>query len=139
MEPKVTSSQAIQEFAKLLVQEVRDRAIRSCDTGREGVGSTPSAQRWRKLLGQDGKTAMSALIPDCVDSTLFHLLDAIDNGVMKLQFVASDGTTVDLESAGEGEMDGWYIGEDGWRDWYSNERCSSWLDPESSPTVPRKT
>ena len=90
-------------------------------------------------MEQDSSAAVDAFIPDCVDSTLFELLDAIDNGRIKLQFVASDGTVVDLEAAGEGEMDGWYLGEDGWRDWYSNERRSNWMDPKSLPTLPNRS
>jgi hypothetical protein len=40
------------------------------------------------------------LVPDIVDSTLFCLLHAIDDGLLKLSFTASNGRTVDLSAEG---------------------------------------
>jgi len=64
------------------------------------------------------------LIPDCVDAALFFLLNAIDQGVLRLQFTAADGKVVDLTSAGDGELAGWYSGEGGWRSRFSAERIA---------------
>lgn len=62
------------------------------------------------------------IIPDIVDNTVFHLLDAIDNGLLRLVFTDSSGRVVDLMKNGLSEMAGWYMGTGGWRAQYSQER-----------------
>ena len=55
---------------------------------------------------RDGQPADLAdeIIPDCVDETLFYLLNAIDQGLLKLSFTTSSGKTVGLTEVGESEM-----------------------------------
>ena len=65
---------------------------------------------------------MGIVVPDTVDDTIFHLLDAIDNGLLNLSFTAANGKKVDLPTDGLGELAGWYIGTGGWRALYSQER-----------------
>jgi hypothetical protein len=62
------------------------------------------------------------VIPDVVDNTLFYLMNAIDNGIIPLRYKTDKGKTVDLSSVGEGEMAGWYVGDDSWREKFSKER-----------------
>jgi hypothetical protein len=74
----------IEEFARLLVREVRDKAIANCDMLLESNGNSPPAKRWREKINGTSKELGSTMIPDCVDQTLFYLLHAIDTGVLRL-------------------------------------------------------
>lgn len=115
-------SRSIEEFAKRLVAEVRDEAIRECDSLLLPTSRSPVSERWRRVSeGPSGPPARE-IIPDCVDRTLMLLLDAIDEGRLRLQFVDADGNVVDLVNEGHGEMMGWYGGSPSWRSMYSKER-----------------
>jgi hypothetical protein len=132
----------IEEFGNLLVWHVRDAAIRSGDRMLDRNAHNPVAHRWRKALSarKPGEIA-AVVIPDCVDETIFYLLQAVDQGLLRICFV-SDGDTVDLAEEGHGELSGWYMGSDGWRSRYTHERYSDdvedlgepWRD--SSPSCP---
>ena len=113
----------IEEFAKTLVQQVRDAAIKSCDGALRPNAAYPVAKRWTEA-GDGGNLQLIAgvVIPDAVDETVFHLLRAIDQGLLKLSFTASNGKEVDLAADGLGELSGWYMGSGGWRALYSKER-----------------
>jgi hypothetical protein len=113
----------IEEFARILVQRVRDEAIQSSDRElRPGAGS-PVAKRWKEAACDGRPEALaSMLIPDIVDDTIFYLLQAIDQGLLQLSFVAWNGKRVDLTTEGLGEMSGWYMGSGGWRAMYTKER-----------------
>ncbi|GFO55462.1 hypothetical protein GMSM_24690 [Geomonas sp. Red276] len=113
----------IEEFAKKLVVEVRDAAIQSSDRELQPNAGSPVAIRWKEsaIDGQIEAIAKT-LIPDIVDDTIFYLLQAIDQGLLKLSFTDSNGKTIDLEKDGFGELSGWYMGSDGWRKMYSKER-----------------
>jgi hypothetical protein len=113
----------IEEFAKLLIREVRDEAIRSCDRKLRQDAKGHVAKRWKDLpRGADPETVASVIIPDIVDAAISQLLRAIDDGVVKLSFTPSDAERVDLNEAGLGELTGWYMGIPGWRSAYSEER-----------------
>lgn len=115
----------IEEFAKLLMQHVRDSAISSCDMLLDPDCNSVDAERWRKYqqLGPVDDL-LREVIPDCVDTALFYLLNAIDEGVLPISFKASSGKVIDLVEAGESEMAGWGAmgGADGWRARFSKER-----------------
>jgi hypothetical protein len=113
----------IEEFAKILVKQVRDSAIRDCDRKLRQDARGPVAKRWKELA-QNGKLEAVAdvLIPDIVDDTVFQLLRAIDQGHLKLSFSASNGERVDLTEDGLAELGGWYMGVPGWHSMYSEER-----------------
>jgi hypothetical protein len=115
-----------EEFAKLLVQQVRDAAIRSSDnTFRE---DHVIARRWKEAAASGlPETLASTMIPDIVDSTIAHLLRAIDQEQLRLSFTASNGVTIDLTTVAKnfGELGGWYRGGGGWCEKYSSER---WID-----------
>jgi len=114
-----------EEFAKLLMENVRDRAIASCDMLRNPGCNSVDAKRWRQLQ-QTGQTdeLLCAAIPDCVDTVLFYLLNAIDEGRLQLFFKSSSGKMVDLVELGASEMAGWSAmgGTEGWRARFSKAR-----------------
>lgn len=113
----------IEQFAKVLITQVRDRAIQSCDSDLTTQSNGPIALRWRnKLNSGSSQELASEMVPDCIDETLFYLLNAIDSGALRLSFVATDGSVVDLTSEGLGELAGWYMGTEMWRAKYSKER-----------------
>lgn len=113
----------LREFAKRLIQTVRDVAIQNCDACLNPESHSPVAKRWR-AHDQDGTTAavIHRVIPDCVDEVVFCLLNQMDEGRIKLTYTAHDGSVVDLCKEGRGEMAGWYMGSDGWRHQYARER-----------------
>ena len=114
-------SPEIEEFAKILVEKVRDAAIRSND--RRLKAQHVIAKRWKEAAaGGSPETFAKVLIPDVVDDTVFYLLHAVDDGLLKLSFTASNGKTVDLSKDGLSELAGWYMGSDAWRAKYAKER-----------------
>ena len=113
----------IKEFAKAIVEFVRDASIQSNDRTLLPTANYASAKRWAKAAREENPLDFARIvIPDVVDNTIFYLLYAIDEGLLKLTFTASNGRSVDLTVEGESELAGWYAGSDGWRDWYSKER-----------------
>jgi hypothetical protein len=111
-------SPEIEEFAKTLVQQVRDAAIRS--SGARVRGSHRIAERWREAGATE--EIVRTVAPDIVDDTIFHILRAIDQEMLRLSFAAVSGKKVELAVEGAGELGGWYMGSDGWRAKYSRER-----------------
>jgi hypothetical protein len=113
----------IEEFAKILVQQVRDAAIGSGDRRLRGGPEHAVTKRWREAAADGDLDAIATvLIPDIVDDTIFHLLRAIDQELLRLSFTTFDGKTIDLPADGLGELSGWYMGSGGWRATYSHER-----------------
>lgn len=115
----------IEEFARVLVEKVRDATIQSCDSSFRPDAVDAIAKRWRQAAITDAGVAFAMmLIPDIVDSTISHLLGAIDQEFLHLSHIASDGKTLDLTKVAyeSGELSGWYSGTGGWREKYSKER-----------------
>ena len=110
----------IEEFAKLLVKNVRDAAVRNCDGLLQPHANSPVARRWRDT--RVAATNIAVVVPDAVDEVVFSLLQAIDQGAVRLKFVSSAGIEVDLTEEGLGELSGWYMGSGGWRAMFSKER-----------------
>lgn len=111
----------IEEFAKVLIENVRDAAIQSNDRtfGEQHV----VAKRWNEAAANGSPEAFAkVLIPDIVDSVMFCLLRAIDDGVLRLSFTAANGKTLDLSTEGLSELAGWYMGSGAWRAQYAKER-----------------
>ena len=113
----------IEEFAKTLVEMVRDVSIQSNDSALLPTARHALAKRWAKAASEEAPANFArVLIPDIVDDTIFYLLQAIDQGSIRLKYTASDGTVVDLTEQGLGELSGWFAGSGGWREMYSKER-----------------
>jgi len=113
----------VKEFASLLIMHVRDSAVAACDISLNDTANGPIAKRWRRFVQKsDLLDLASEMIPDCVDNVLFYLLYAIDEGLLEISFTSSSGKIVKLNLAGESEMAGWYMAENGWRSEYSKER-----------------
>jgi hypothetical protein len=113
----------LDEFAKAIVERVRDAAIQSND--RALTANHVIAKRWKEAAASGSPEAFAkVLIPDIVDSTISHLLNAIDQELLRLLFTASNGKLLDLTSVAEesGELSGWYKGGGGWIEKYSKER-----------------
>ncbi len=112
----------MEEFARLLVNLVRDLAVADVGLSLRPDATDVCAVRWRKKMQAGSPASFAAeIIPDCVNVAIFYLLDAIDNG-LRLSFTASSGKTIDLTEAGGGEMAGYFIGSGGWRAMYSKQR-----------------
>jgi hypothetical protein len=114
----------IEEFAKLLVRNVRDAAIQNSDRRLNPAAIHVIAKRWRESARTGELNPIAkVLIPDIVDDTIFYLLHAIDEGILQLSFTDSNGRTINLSKESADELGGWYMGEmDGWREKYSKER-----------------
>jgi hypothetical protein len=113
-------SREIEEFARALVRQVRDASVRNCDGLLQPQASSPVALRWKSLGAPASDVRI--IVPDVVDETMFSLLQAIDQGALRLKFVSSTGREVDLTKEGKGELSGWYMGSGGWRAMFSEER-----------------
>ena len=113
------------EFARLLIQHVRDTTIQSNDGELRPTATSPVAKRWQKTAQNSEPHIMAkTIIPDIVDDTIFSLLNAIDQGLIHLSFTTSAGKQIDLTKEGLGEMAGWFMGSQGWRSMYSKQRFS---------------
>ena len=114
-------SPEVERFAKILVEQVRDAAISGLDINLRPKARSVTAERWR-AAGVSKGTQSEVLIPDSVDAAIYFLLKAIDDGVLHLKLVDPSGREIDLNADGLGELAGWYVGPDGWRDQYSTKR-----------------
>lgn len=112
----------IDDFAQLLIRQVRDLAIRSCDVQLHAKNlNAPIAKRWNGAKNKgDIEEMAEMIIADTVDDTIFYLLHAIDEGVLNLSFNSIDGKVINLTKEGSQELAGWFIGE--WRTKYSEQR-----------------
>ena len=90
----------IEEFAKTLVQQVRDAAMRNCDALLQPQAGSPVARRWKGLAA--GSSDLRTVVPDAVDEAVFGILQAIDQGLLRLKYVSSSGREVDLAEEGQG-------------------------------------
>jgi hypothetical protein len=122
----------LEEFGKILVEWVRDNAIRSSDRRFGSDGATVVAKRWREA-SRNGATEefVKVLIPDVVDDTIFYILQAIDQGVLKLSFRGPGGRVVNLANEGLGKLARTYMTD--WRVMYTKER---YADDFSDPNDP---
>ena len=113
----------IEEFAKTLIELVRDASIQSNDMALRPTSVSPIAKRWAKAASDEPPVdVVRVVIPDIVDETIFYLLQAIDEGLLRIAFTDSNGKVIDLATQGHGELSGWYMGSGGWRAMYSAER-----------------
>lgn len=120
----------IELFAKMLIEAVRDPAVRSADMNADPRVKAFPAQRWRDAMALGADAAVQEAVPDAVDEAIFHLLSAIDQGVLKLRWTTPDGDEIDLTDEGLGELAGWFVGLEAWRGRYCQERFFEFIDPQ---------
>jgi len=119
---------SISSFAEALVRLVRDRAIQNCDARLTPGTRSPIGKYWQAALeGKNSRAIGNVIIPDCVDEAIFCLLNAIDDGGLKLIYVDGSGNSVNLLESGLGELAGWYVGTDSWRHKFSSQRINEYL------------
>lgn len=115
----------IDEFARQLMQVVRDRAVVACDALIAGAIAGPQGDNWRQP--RSASEALQALVPDVVDQVLFEFLAAVDSGELPVSWRDPSGVAEDLEDLGSSEMAGWLMmGAGGWRDRYSAQRFNDY-------------
>jgi hypothetical protein len=124
---------SIDEFAGILIREVRDAAISACEARLDPQATSPVAMRWKKSNVDDESVRM--LAADAVDQTLFYLLDAIDNGILRMKFISESAEEIDLTKESRGEFAGWYMGPGGWIETFSAKQA---FDPRSESMKPMK-
>lgn len=113
----------LEEFAKILVRDVRDAAIKTSDADLRPKAKGCEAERWRHAIRSGNpEHIIKKIVPDIVDEVIAQLLWAIDDGRLHLVYKTSTGTTVDLAKEHSGELVGWYMGE--WRETLSSQRCN---------------
>ena len=123
------SGQSIDEFAELLINLVRDRAIKNCVARLSPDTRSPIGKEWQHSIGDNYCSAaiQERIIPDCVDEVIFCLLNAIDEEAIRLEFLDSRERRIDLSAVGKGELAGWYMGEENWREQFSHEKLNNYL------------
>jgi hypothetical protein len=109
----------LDRFADQLMRRVRDPAVARCDRLAKGEVRGPAGEYWRRNVSSG---SIHELIPEIVDSVLFELLDAADNGELNLAWRNADGSCVALHDLGSQEMAGWLVGSGGWRERFSQQR-----------------
>jgi hypothetical protein len=116
-------SPELKEFGRKLMEHVRDETIQTCDFYASGGSRYRVSKRWRKAAESGRSALLKEVIPDIVDSALAHLLDAIDEGWLKLTYTAENGKVLELNDCDPGPLAGWLGGgEGGWTTTYSKER-----------------
>ncbi len=118
------SSDAIEEFGKQLVHNVRDSAIPQCRIVTKLDVDGAGVERLRAAAAAaGGQIPAEIMIPECVDRTVFYMFYSMDDAdLLHLLFTTPRGETVDVSVVGGGEPAGWCSGANGWYAWYSKER-----------------
>lgn len=113
----------IEEFAKKLVENIRDAAIKNCDSQLNENMNAPVAKRWRELKKKGNlEELQKTMISDCIDEVVFSVLMSIDQGLLNISYKTDSGKAINLPEEGLGELSGWYMGSGGWRAIFSKER-----------------
>ena len=108
----------IEEFAKLLVENVRDAAIRDCD----GLLQPQANCQSREALPCRSPCRPSRSMRPVCSGRGARPPARDDQGALRMKFVSRMGREVDLTEEGLGELSGWYMGSGGWRAMFSKER-----------------
>jgi hypothetical protein len=114
----------VEALGELIVRVLRDPSIQSCDSTLSSTAQHKMAERWRELArGGNWQALAKEIIADCVDEVVFHLLHALDEGLLPFGIEDVAGWKR-LSEFGEGELAGWYMASPGWRTQYSSERVN---------------
>jgi hypothetical protein len=125
----------LSNFGALLVDNVRDPAIRKGNRALSPDVMSPLAKRWRQLGGYGPE--VSPVLADIVDVTIATLLRSLDEGRLKLRWKTESGEYVELTRESLLRQ---YVAPDGWRATYSKQAFSQdddaldELEPPGPPT-----
>lgn len=106
--------EALEEFGRKLVQQVRDDTIFSTEVLKNPWSRSPLRSKLNALDRKCVAAVLDLVIPDIVDSTLFYLLLAIGEGRIRLTYVPDEGESFDLSANHDEELAGWLWNEEGW-------------------------
>ncbi len=104
----------IDEFGRKMIELVRDPTIDSAEVLKNKFSKSPARL---KLNAYDEKTVQEILdivLPDVIDDTIFHVLNALDGGGLRMIYQSDSGNACDLDEEGMGELAGWLFGDEGW-------------------------
>lgn len=112
----------LNELGAKIVQHVRDRSMQKLDAAFSSRARHAIARRFRAAAKGSVDELVSTVVMECVDGVIAELFHAIDSGALNLRYVADDDQVFSLTEDGQGELAGWYIGQDGWRTKFSKTR-----------------
>lgn len=120
------SKAALDKFGMLLMDRVRDIAIRETDAGIRGKSKAQiSRQIFREILGNAGPETRDALLkatPIIVDTVLHYVLWMFeDEPALKISFESSGENVPDINAISDG-LSGEIFGQDGWIVRFSKQR-----------------
>jgi hypothetical protein len=104
-------------FGKLIVESLRDRAIRDCDlllSGRYKAPALQSIQKQLEVLNSDEIKLLKSVVQHCIDSSihdfLFKLQEENDLGG-DIEVLINGNNVAELSDGLQGELfteDGWF-------------------------------
>lgn len=116
----------LDEFAKKLIEKVRDETIAGCEsTLKNPYSRSPMRLKLNDFDQACVDKVLELVIPKIIDKTIFNLLQSIEGGDIRLVYVSDEGVSCDLEEEGTGELAGWLYGDDGWIASYSTYEGST--------------
>ncbi len=116
------TADSTERFGRLLVELVRDKAIRNCRARIQSGTKSAIGKAWANAISsRNPESITDTVVIDCVDDAVFFLLNAIDDGTLPISLREADGNSANLTEEGHGELAGWYMGSDNWRERYSTE------------------
>ena len=112
---------AIEEFGQKLVKYVREDTLTSCDVIGKWGSNDPTTRQLRAYDRRLVQEVLDILLPSIVDDAIFHMLRAIECEDIRVIYVADSGEQCDLAEIAQGELTGYYLGEEGWAARYSRK------------------
>lgn len=119
------TGKVLDPLGEVLMRRVRDEAILDWDMIIDGRMKSPRAQHLRAVLSQfspEELAIVSSLVPRIVDTTLHHLLWALDQEAsLRLAVKTGAGELPDVRAVSDG-LPGELYTEDGWIARFSKQR-----------------
>ncbi len=115
------NEEKLNEFAKKIVNNIRDQAIEECDANLSFTNlDNPITKRWYDAMQKgDFKEFAKNIIADAVDSALFHVLHSVDYEDFDIAYKIDD-VKYELGKEYSGELAGYYMGS--WVQEFSQQR-----------------
>ena len=125
----MTNDVYLSSYRTVLVNQLRDSVIRTCDAVADGHVHGGVALGWHQAFETGSVEAIiEHLIPDIVDETIASLLRLVDDDVLDITLIGDAGSRqTPLSQLSDGVAEGDYLGDpDGWRLQASSERIHVW-------------